>query len=109
MNVDRRRGLLEDAQLVPPWTAAAMDAWAEWVKLYRDGPGGGCVSPAYAMMQAKLLGVLPNPPLTEDQLLMLRHDNVVSGHYPGLGELGVTPHPLEAILPPYLTRYRNRG
>ena len=62
-----------------------------------------------AKLQAKLLGVLPNPPLTEDQLLMLRHDNVVSGHYPGLGELGVTPHPLEAILPSYLTRYRNRG
>jgi len=34
-----------------------MDAWADWVKLHRDGPGGGCVSPAYAMMQAKLLGV----------------------------------------------------
>ncbi|PZR12153.1 MAG: complex I NDUFA9 subunit family protein [Azospirillum brasilense] len=62
-----------------------------------------------AKLQAKLLGVLPNPPLTEDQLLMLRHDNVVSGHYPVLGELGVTPHPLEAILPSYLTRYRNRG
>lgn len=57
MNVDRRRGLLEDPELVPPWTAAAMDAWADWVKRYRDGPGGGCVSPAYAMMQAKILGI----------------------------------------------------
>ena len=57
MSVDRRRGLLEDPVLVPPLAAAAMDAWAEWVKTYRDGPGGGCVSPAYAMMQAKLLGV----------------------------------------------------
>jgi NADH dehydrogenase len=62
-----------------------------------------------ARLQAKLLGRLPNPPLTEDQLLLLRHDNIVSGHCPGLAELGVAPHPLEAILPSYLSRYRSKG
>ena len=62
-----------------------------------------------AKLQAKILGHLPNPPLTEDQLLLLRHDNIVSGHCPGLVELGVVPHPLEAILPSYLSRHRQKG
>jgi NADH dehydrogenase len=34
---------------------------------------------------------------------------VVSGAYPGLAELGVTPTPLEAVLSTYLYRYRRGG
>jgi uncharacterized protein YbjT (DUF2867 family) len=49
------------------------------------------------------------PPLTEDQAVMLRSDNVVSGQAPGLAELGVTPVTLEAVLPTYLFRYRRGG
>ena len=57
MAVDRRRGLLEDPTLVPPWCAAAMDSWAEWVRTHRDGPGGGGNSVAYRLMRAKELGI----------------------------------------------------
>jgi uncharacterized protein YbjT (DUF2867 family) len=49
------------------------------------------------------------PPLTEDQAVMLKSDNVCSGQAPGLAELGVTPVTLEAVLPTYLYRYRRGG
>ncbi|MDZ4371074.1 MAG: complex I NDUFA9 subunit family protein [Phenylobacterium sp.] len=53
-------------------------------------------------------GLIP-PPLTADQVESLKADNVVSGHFPGLAELGVTPTTLEAVLPTYLYRYRKGG
>ena len=36
-------------------------------------------------------------------------DNVVSGLFPGLPELGVRPTALEAIIPSYLDRFRRGG
>jgi NADH dehydrogenase len=53
-------------------------------------------------------GVLP-PPITTDQVELLKADNVVSGACPGLAELGITPTTLEAVLPSYLYRYRRGG
>lgn len=52
--------------------------------------------------------ILP-PPITSDQVELLRTDNVVSGQAPGLVELGITPTSLEAVLPTYLYRYRKGG
>jgi NADH dehydrogenase len=49
------------------------------------------------------------PPLTADQVALLRADNVVAAGAPGLAELGVTPTPLEPIIPTYLYRYRKGG
>ncbi len=49
------------------------------------------------------------PPVTSDQVLLLKSDNVASGAYPGLAELGVTPTTLEAVLPSYLYSYRKGG
>ncbi|MBX3482635.1 complex I NDUFA9 subunit family protein [Phenylobacterium sp.] len=49
------------------------------------------------------------PPVTADQVEALRTDNVASGRYPGLADLGVTPSTLEAVLPTYLYRYRKGG
>jgi NADH dehydrogenase len=49
------------------------------------------------------------PPLTSDQVELLRADNVVSGEYPGLADIGVVPTTLEAVLPTYLYRYRKGG
>jgi hypothetical protein len=40
---------------------------------------------------------------------LLKTDNVVSGAYPGLADLGITPTTLEAVLPTYLYRYRRGG
>jgi uncharacterized protein YbjT (DUF2867 family) len=58
---------------------------------------------------AGLGAVLIKPPITADQVETLKSDNVVSGQYPGLVELGITPTTLEAVLPTYLYRYRRGG
>ncbi|MDB5423480.1 MAG: NADH-ubiquinone oxidoreductase 39 kDa subunit precursor [Phenylobacterium sp.] len=54
-------------------------------------------------------GIVIPPPITSDQVALLKTDNVVSGAFPGLAELGVTPTTLEAVLPTYLYRYRKGG
>lgn len=51
------------------------------------------------MLQAKLLSVLPNPPLTEDQVVLMRDDNVVDERTVTLSDLGITPGDLETLLP----------
>jgi NADH dehydrogenase len=62
-----------------------------------------------ATVQARLMSVLPNPPLTPDQIEMLKRDNVVSSGALTLASLGITPTPLEAILPSYVNRFRRGG
>jgi NADH dehydrogenase len=62
-----------------------------------------------ALLQARLMSVLPNPPLTPDQVEMLKHDNVVAPGALGLSALGITPTAVEAILPTYLDRFRRGG
>jgi DNA-directed RNA polymerase specialized sigma24 family protein len=54
VSVDRRRGILDD---IPPECAAAIDAWADWVRRYQDGIGYGSTSVAWRLMQAKLVGI----------------------------------------------------
>ena len=39
-------------------------------------------------MSAKLLQLLPNPLLTEDQLRLLKYDNIKSGNYKNNFDLG---------------------
>ncbi|MGA0602567.1 complex I NDUFA9 subunit family protein [Caulobacter sp. KR2-114] len=56
-----------------------------------------------------VLGLIPLPPITSDQVEMLKADNVVSPGALGLADLGVTPTALEPILPTYLYRYRRGG
>ena len=53
---------------------------------------------ALAEMQAALLELLPNPPLTRDQVRLLKTDKVASGMEPTLGDLGVQPRLLEEFL-----------
>jgi uncharacterized protein YbjT (DUF2867 family) len=60
---------------------------------------------ALAEMQAGLLEWLPNPPLTRDQVRLLKTDKVVSGAEPTLGDLGVQPRPLEEFLAELKDRY----
>jgi NADH dehydrogenase len=62
-----------------------------------------------ARLQAALLGLLPRPPLTTDQLKLLQRDNIASGQLPGFAELGITSLGPEAILPSYLDRFRVGG
>lgn len=54
--------------------------------------------------------VLPfAPPITSDQVELLKHDNVCNPAFPGLADLGVPPTALEAILPTYLWKFRKGG
>jgi uncharacterized protein YbjT (DUF2867 family) len=60
---------------------------------------------ALAEMQAGLLELLPNPPLTRDQVRLLKTDKVVSGVEPTLGDLGVQTRPLEEFLAVFKDKY----
>ncbi len=68
---------------------------------------------ALAKLQAKILQLLPNPLLTEDQVELLKSDVTVSDAAIAAGRtlagLGITPHAVEAILPSYLWRFREHG
>ena len=50
---------------------------------------------------ARLLSILPNPPVTRDMIELVRHDNLVAPGAHRLADLGVTPTPLSEILPQY--------
>lgn len=60
-------------------------------------------------IQGTILGLLPKPPLTRDQIISLKSDNVVGDGALTLADLGLQPTALEAIVPTYLRRYRRGG
>jgi uncharacterized protein YbjT (DUF2867 family) len=62
-----------------------------------------------ASAAATLLEWLPVPPLTRDQVLMLKSDNVVSADALTLDTLGITATALEVVLPTYMDCYRVGG
>jgi uncharacterized protein YbjT (DUF2867 family) len=64
----------------------------------------------YAIGALSRLNPFFGPPLTGDQVELLKHDNVPSGALPGLAELGVTNlETVESIVPTYLWRHRPYG
>jgi uncharacterized protein YbjT (DUF2867 family) len=62
-----------------------------------------------AALQARLMSILPSPPLTPDQVELLKRDNVVSSGALTLATLGISPTAVEGILPAYLDRFRSGG
>lgn len=66
-----------------------------------------------ARLQGAVLGLLPNPLLTADQVTLLETDNVVSEKARSEGRtlegLGMARHSLQAILPTYLWTFRPAG
>ena len=66
-----------------------------------------------ARLQAAILGLLPKPLLTLDQVELLKTDNVVSEEARADGRtlqgLGISPKGIEGIVPGYLYRYRKAG
>ena len=46
--------------------------------------------------------MLPNPPITRNQVELMQIDNVASPEMPGFGELGISPLSIEDILPEIL-------
>jgi uncharacterized protein YbjT (DUF2867 family) len=61
---------------------------------------------AAAKMLSQVTRFLPNPPLTPDQVILLRSDNIVGQNIGDLAALGVEPTPIAALLDSYLGRYR---
>ena len=65
-----------------------------------------------AQAKALFFEMLPNPPLTRDQIELLKVDHVIANPprgskplaYGTLASLGITPTPLEAVLPSYVAR-----
>ncbi|MEM6603613.1 MAG: complex I NDUFA9 subunit family protein [Pseudomonadota bacterium] len=62
-----------------------------------------------AEIKAKFLQMLPKPPLTVDQVGLLKNDNIVSDIALCLKDMDITPKTLDAILPSYLVRFRKSG
>jgi NADH dehydrogenase len=68
---------------------------------------------AVMKLQALALQFLPKPPITPDQVELLKRDNVVSEDAKRDGRtlegIGMTPESIEAIVPSYLWRFRKTG
>ena len=64
-----------------------------------------------AKIQSKILSLLPFPPLlTEDQCNILSEtDNIVSGKYLTLKDLGIQSTDVETTMKKWLWRYRDGG
>jgi uncharacterized protein YbjT (DUF2867 family) len=64
-------------------------------------------------LQAMVLQFLPKPPITPDQVELLKADNVVSDAAKNEGRtlegLGIIPESIDAIVPTYLWRFRKAG
>jgi uncharacterized protein YbjT (DUF2867 family) len=60
---------------------------------------------ALADIQARLLELLPYPPLTTGQVDLLKLDSVASGVLPGFAELNIRPKSIEEVVPSYVGRY----
>ncbi|MEM9371280.1 MAG: complex I NDUFA9 subunit family protein [Pseudomonadota bacterium] len=62
-----------------------------------------------ARLQASVLQMLPNPPLTLDQVRMLQTDNVVADGAKGFPDLGIEPASPESVIDSYLYAHRPYG
>lgn len=55
-----------------------------------------------------LAELLPTPPLTRDQVQLLKYDNLVSGNTKTLTDLGIHPTSVEMVVPAYLERFAKK-
>ncbi|MBU1813703.1 MAG: complex I NDUFA9 subunit family protein [Alphaproteobacteria bacterium] len=62
-----------------------------------------------AEIKGTILGMLPKPMLTRDQVVLLKRDNVVADGALTLADLGIGQTTLEVILPTYMDRFRTGG
>ena len=65
--------------------------------------------PDFAAEAMSYAGFLPGAPLTRDQWLMLKTDNVAAPKSRGLEAFGITPTPMAAVAPGWLERFREGG
>lgn len=62
-----------------------------------------------AKLQSCFMAVLPNPPLTPDQVETLKTDNVVGADAKTLKQLDIVPTSMDVVLPTYLARFKPGG
>ena len=62
-----------------------------------------------AKFQSYFLQMFPKPILTADQIELLKQNNVISGEFPLLKDLGISGTPIQSILPKYIYRFREGG
>jgi len=62
-----------------------------------------------AKFQSFFLQMLPKPILTMDQVELLKYDNIISGNYPTLKDLGIEGKTIQSILHQYIYRFRTYG
>ncbi len=86
LEIIRRKRLIVN---IPFWAANIMGASFDIVKFVSGG--------------------LIDGPITKDQVVSLRSDNVVSEDAKSFADLGIKPTAMEAILPTYLWRFRPSG
>ena len=53
--------------------------------------------------------MFPKPLLTPDQVELLKYNNIVTGEYPTLKDLGISATTIQSILPTYINRFRTGG
>lgn len=66
------------------------------------------IAPIAGAVQFLSLGIV-KAPITKDQVINLRKDNVVGADSAGFAAFGIEPTDLEAVLPDYLWRFRPSG
>lgn len=73
-------------------------------------PAPFAIAPALGLV-GEMIGAIPffDPPITRDQIRLMKKDNIVAAGAPGLAALGVTPKTVESIVPDYLVRFRKYG
>lgn len=62
-----------------------------------------------ASLKSRFLEVLPKPPLTRDQVELLKTDNLVADGAKTLADLDIEATPVEVIVPTYLDKFRPGG
>jgi NADH dehydrogenase len=62
-----------------------------------------------AALMARYGGWAPGAPMTWDQWLMLKTDNVARADAEGFAAFEIAPAPLAAVAPSWLVRYRRGG
>ena len=62
-----------------------------------------------AKIQSRFMALLPNPPLTPDQVESLKEDNIVTDTALTIEDLGIQATGMAQILPTYLEHYRAGG
>lgn len=73
-------------------------------------PVGYLIGGTFRLINMMFGNLFGGPPLTGEQVEMLKSDNIVAEDMPGLVELGIaSPESIEAIVPSYLWRFRTYG